>query len=82
MSKVIAFSGADRLSSPEQAKNRKRNPQGLTTADYRRLLSELKLRPPTQRAFLRKLLNRSLATVAAKQFPVTNRAVRNPVGPS
>jgi hypothetical protein len=81
MAKVIALSGTDRLSSPEQDENKKRNPQGLTTADFRRLLSEPSLRPPSQRALLRKLLKRAIASGAPANFPVTNHVVRNPVSP-
>jgi len=82
MTKVIVISGTDCLSLPEQEKNKKRNFQGLSTADFRRLLCELRLRPPSQRAFLRKLLRRALTTGALTDFPVTNHAVRDPVSPS
>jgi hypothetical protein len=61
MSKVIAISGTDGLTLPQQNKNGKQNSQGLSTSDYRRLLSQLSLRPPTQRAFMRKLLTRAIA---------------------
>jgi len=61
---------------------RGRNTNGLTTEHYRRLLSELRLRPPSQRAFLRKLLSRALATGAPTHSPAVSHAVPNPVNPS
>jgi hypothetical protein len=82
MSKVMTTFGEAPLALPVQYKNRKHNPCGWTTSDYRRLLSELRLRPLSQRAFLRKLLNRALANGAHTEFPVTNRVVPDPVSPS
>lgn len=79
MSRVIAFSSSER-SVPQSTKGRK-YPHTLTTGDYRRMLSELKLRPPSQRAFLRKLLTRATVT-APKQFPVASHVVRNLAVPS
>jgi hypothetical protein len=82
MTKVIAHSGTDCLSLPEPDKSKKQNSYGLTTGDYRRILTDLRQRPPTQRAFLRKLLKRALATNAASDFPVPTPAVQDPVRPS
>jgi hypothetical protein len=82
MSKVITFRGTDCLSLPVPDMRTRRNAQGLSTADFRRLLSELKHRPPSQRAFLRKLLSRAIATRAPIGFPAVNHAVRDPVSPS
>jgi hypothetical protein len=81
MAKLIAFCGTDCLSLPEQEKNKKRNPQGLTTADFRRLLSEMRRRPPSERAFLRKLLKRAIASGDPVNFPVTDHVVGNPISP-
>jgi hypothetical protein len=69
MSKVVAISDPDELTLPEKNKNRKRNSQCLTTSDYRRFLSKVSLRPPTQRAFLRKLLIRAITAGAIKRSP-------------
>jgi hypothetical protein len=82
MSKVIMLDEMDCLVLPAPDIRKKRNSQGLSTADFRRLLSELKQRPPSQRAFLRRLLRRAIANGAPTQFPVTNHAVHDPVGPS
>lgn len=82
MAKVIAFSSSDCLYLPEQHNHRVRNLQGLSTSDIRRLISDLRLRPPSHRAILRKLLRRALAAGPPKQFPVTNHAVLDPVSPS
>jgi hypothetical protein len=82
MSKVAIFLSAGQLALPAQSKHGKRNTHGLTTGDYRRLLSQLSQRPSSQRAFLRKLLRRALSTGAPARFPVTSRDVHNPVNPS
>jgi hypothetical protein len=68
------------LATPELGK--KRNAQGLSTEDFRQLLSELKQRPASQQMFLRKLLHRAMANDAQAKFPVTNHAVPDPVSPS
>ena len=82
MSKVITFRGTDCLTLPVPDMRTKRNALGLSTEDFRRLLSELKHRPPSQRAFLRKLLSRAIVTRAPIGFPAVNHAVRDPVSPS
>ncbi|MGB7494830.1 MAG: hypothetical protein WBR26_21810 [Candidatus Acidiferrum sp.] len=74
MSPVILIPKFDRALRAAEPTGRKNGRNAKTTADYRRFLSELKLRPPSQRAFLRKLLSRAAAT-APKQFPVANHAV-------
>jgi hypothetical protein len=61
MSKVISISEASRFSPASSKPRTKRNSCHKTTADYRRLLSELQLRPLSQRAFLRKFLKRATA---------------------
>lgn len=81
MSKVIVISHTDELTLPEENKNQKRNSRGLSTSDYRRLLSQLRLRPPTQRAFLRRLLTRAIAAGTSKGLPVTHHVVV-PVDPT
>ena len=82
MSKVITFRGTDCLTLPVPDMRMRRNAQGLSTADFRRILSELKHRPPSQRAFLRKLLSRAVVTGAPNGFPAVHHAVRDPVSPS
>ena len=82
MSKVVVISGSLQDSSPDGIVTRSLNRNGLTTEHYRRLLSELGLRPPLQRAFLRKLLSRALATGAATHLPAVHHAVPDPVSPS
>ena len=82
MSKVIVMAETDclRLSAPHGLQ--KRNAQGLSTSDFRRILTQLKHRPPSQRAFLRKLLSRALATGAPTHFPAVRYVVPDPVPPS
>ena len=82
MTRVIAVPASGRLPFPELGKSKGRHAQGWTTADFRRTLSELNLRPPSQRAFLRKLLNRALLHGENNEFPVPNHSVRDPISPS
>jgi hypothetical protein len=69
-----------RLPAPDMGK--RRNAHGLSTDDFRRILTDLEQRPPSQRVFLRKLLHRALANGAPTKFPVTPHAVPDPVSPS
>jgi hypothetical protein len=80
MSNLIAFSSPDRF-LPQSNKDRRYAHTALTTADYRRMLSELRLRPPSQRAFLRRFLTRAMLT-APKQFLVASHVVGNLATPS
>jgi hypothetical protein len=67
MSNVIEMTPMPHLLSPRTP----RRPSRLkTTADFRRLLCEMRLRPPSQRAFLRKFLKRATHTDASMVFPV------------
>jgi hypothetical protein len=61
---------------------KKRNAQGLSTDDFRRLLSQLKHEPPSQRMVLRKLLHRAIANGSPAKFPVLSHVVPDPAGPS
>jgi hypothetical protein len=72
--------GCFHLPPPDMRK--KRNAQGLSTADFRRVLTDLKHRPPTQRVFLRKLLSRAIANGTPNGFPVVHHAVPDPVVPT
>jgi hypothetical protein len=78
MPKVISISQASGFSPSSSKPGAKQNSHHMTTADYRRLLSELQLRPPSQRAFLRKFLKRAAASGIPVTFPVTNPAVVAP----
>jgi hypothetical protein len=82
MSKATEMDEIDCFSLPVQDLNKKRNAQGLSTDDFRRLLSELERRPPSDRVFLRKLLHRAIASGTPAKFPVLNHVVPDPVGPS
>ena len=82
MSKVIVMAQTDCLYLPVPDGFQKRNAQGLSTGDFRRILTQLKHRPPSQRAFLRKLLSRALATGAPTHFPAVHHVVPDPVHPS
>ncbi|MGB7848760.1 MAG: hypothetical protein WBL63_24325 [Candidatus Acidiferrum sp.] len=82
MTKVISFLGTAYLHLPEPENIGDLNSRVLKIAYYRRLLSELRLRPRYQRVFLRMLLKRALATDTTTDFPVTNHAVQDPVSPS
>jgi hypothetical protein len=82
MPKVITLYKTGCFTLPEIDMSQKRNSLGLSTADYRRILSELKNRPPSQRAFFRKLLVRALAMSAPAHLPVTHHVVPDPVVPT
>jgi hypothetical protein len=75
MSNVIEMSPMRGLLSAGTPSNRSRF---KTTADFRRLLSEMRLRPPSQRAFLRKLLKRAAVTGAPMASPVHVPVVLTP----
>lgn len=78
MPKVISISETRRFSPPPETPAIKRNSHAMTTTDYRHLLTEMRLRPPSQRAFLRKFLKRAAATGVPMVFPVTTRVVLAP----
>jgi hypothetical protein len=82
MSKTTGMYEMDCFSLPVPDMAKKRNAQGLSTDDFRRLLSELKQRALSQRPFLRKLLHRAIANGAPTEFPVLSHVVPDPVGPS
>jgi len=82
MSKVIVLHEVGSFVLPTMEASKRRNAQGLSTSDFRRILTDLRHRPPSQREFLRRLLHRALATGAPTEFPVVNHAVPDPVLPS
>ena len=67
MSNVIEMSPRRALSASQTATGR--SPL-RTAAEFRRLLSEMGLRPPSQRAFLRRLLQRAAIAGTPTAFPV------------
>ena len=70
MSRVIEFGEArGRICVPEAPVSRRAN-RARTTHDYRRLLANLRLRPSSQRAFLRRFLKRAAANGVTIDFPV------------
>lgn len=70
MSKVIDFSQAcGFICAPEACVSRRAN-RVRTTRDYRRLLADLRLRPSSQRPFLRRFLKRAAANGVTIEFPV------------
>ena len=80
MGKLIVMASSE--TSPTALSNRasrKRNHVGMTTADFRRFLTNLQLQPPSHREFLRKLLRRALAAHGADRLPVALLADTNPL---
>jgi hypothetical protein len=82
MPKVIAMYAAGPFSLPAPDSFSRRNALGLSTDDFRRILTDLNQRPHSQRDFLRKLLSRAIATGAPTHFPVVDHVVSDPVNPS
>jgi len=82
MSNLIELEKTDCLTLPVPDRFKKRNAQGLSTNDFRRILTDLKHRPPSQRAFLRELLSRAIATGAPTHFPEVSHVVPDPEVPS
>lgn len=72
MTKLAVVPGVPSLGSTEAPARRARSCRGLKSADFRRLLSDLKRRPANEREFLRKLLKRAAAAKASIDFPVAN----------
>jgi len=73
MCKVIEISRAASFSSAHPVRSHIK-----TTADYRRLLSDMRTRPLNQRAFLRKLLQRAIANGVRSEFLIAISAVATP----
>jgi hypothetical protein len=72
MKKLAVVPGVASLGLTEAPAKRSRTCRGLKTADFRRLLSDLKRGPANEREFLRKLLKRAAAAKASTSFPVAN----------
>ena len=79
MSNLIEFSQIHLLSDPEASRAPYVPAKKRTTSDYRKLLSEMRQRPASQRAFLRKLLKSAAANGASIEFPVAVPRSTDPV---
>lgn len=79
MSKLIPITDAGRLYPERGGLPARTKRAAYRTADYRRMLTEMRRRPPSQRAFLKKLLKRAVLTGTAIEFPVVHHAVLSPV---
>jgi hypothetical protein len=69
MSKVIEINEARGLLYMPDAPVCPRVHRMRTTRDYRRLLADLRLRPSSQRAFLRRFLKRAAVNGVTIEFP-------------
>ena len=69
MGKLIVMPSRGSTLSSRTSSSR-RNHVGMTTADFRRFLTNLQLQPPSHRGFLRALLRRALAARGPDRFPV------------
>jgi hypothetical protein len=78
MSQLIAITDASRFKQTRSGLHERAKRAGFRTADYRRMLSEIRMRPPSQRTFLKKLLKRAAITSAVLEFPATTHASLNP----
>jgi hypothetical protein len=79
MSKLNPITDASRFQQTGRGLHERVKRAGFRTADCRRMLSEMCMRPPSQRLFLKKLLKRAAITGAVLEFPVTTHVSLNPV---
>lgn len=79
MSKLISTTDASRFHPAGSGLECHAKRAGFRTATFRKMLSEMRMRPPSQRAFLKKLLKRAALTGAINEFPVPNHVVLDPV---
>jgi hypothetical protein len=82
VSNAMEFNEMDCFFLPVPDMSKKRNALGLSTEDFRQILSDLKQRPTSQSAFLRRLLHRAIRNGASTKFPVASHVVPDPVSPS
>lgn len=75
MTKIVPITDASRLAPDRGGLPGRAEHRAFRTSDYRKVLSEMRMRPPSQRAFLKKLLKRAAITGAIHEFPVPNHAV-------
>ena len=78
MSNVIAISETRKILWLEEVSSAKRVAHGKSTTDFRRLLSEMRMRPANQRAILRRMLKRAAMNGVLMTFPVAVPAVSTP----
>jgi hypothetical protein len=79
MSMLIPITDASRFNQTGSGLHERVKRAGFRTAYYRRMLSEMRMRPPSQRLFLKRLSKRAAITGAALEFPVTTHVSLNPV---
>ena len=79
MSKLSPMTDASRCKQTRRGVHERAKRTGSRTADYRRMLSEVRMTPPSQRTFLKKLLKRAAITNAVLEFPATAHVSLNPV---
>jgi len=77
MNKLVSSTDASHFAPDRSGLLRRIKGGALRTADYRRRLAEMRLRPPSQRAFLKRLLQRAALTGAIIEFPVLHHAAPN-----
>lgn len=77
MNKLVSITDASRFAPDRSGFHGRVKRVAVRTTDYRKMLSEMRQRPPSQRAFLKKLLKRAALTGAAYKFPVPNHAAPN-----
>ena len=75
MNHLIPITDASRLHQSGSGLQAPAKRAAFRTSDYRRMLCEMRLRLPSQRVFLKKLLKRALVNGTAQEFPVVNHAV-------
>ena len=75
MINLFALPGGANPGLPEPSANRSQSCRVSKTTDFRRLLSDLKRRSPSERDFLRKLLKRAATAKASTNFPATILAI-------
>jgi hypothetical protein len=72
-SDLITITNASRFCPGSNVQDRSKR-TAVRIEDYRKLLSEMRIRPPFQRAFRKKLLKRAVLSRATYDFPVPNLA--------
>jgi len=77
MNKLVSITDASRFAPDRSGLPGRIKRATVRTVDYRKMLSEMRQRPPSRRAFLRKLLKRAALIGATHEFPVANHAALN-----
>jgi len=79
MSKLSPMTDASRSSQTRSGLHERAKRIRSGTADYRRMLSDVRMKPPSQQTFLTKPLKRAAITGAVLEFPATTHASLTPV---